>query len=103
MEHSSTDPITSFTSGSFDTSTIPDVFMETYYPDSQDSTLSSALTDLLTASAGSNPAELSLYNGDERIPAIYKKRKMVRQGYCWLPCNGLEFTASNGKVKCRCM
>jgi hypothetical protein len=77
MEPYSTDPITGFASGSFDT-TVADDFMESYYPDSQDSTLSSAPTDLLTPSAGSNPAELSLYNGDERIPAIYKKRKKVR-------------------------
>jgi len=103
MEASSTDPITSFTSGSFDTSTIPDVFMETYYPNLQESTLSSAPTDLLAPSAGSNPAELGLYHGDECIPAVHKKRKKVRQGYCWLPCNGLEFTASNGKVKWHCM
>jgi hypothetical protein len=81
---------------------IADDFMETYYPDSQGSTLSSAHTDLLTPSAGSNPAEVSMYNGDDRIPAVYKKRKKVCQGYCWLPCSGLEFTTSNGKVKWRC-
>jgi hypothetical protein len=84
MEPYSTDPITSFASGSFDT-TVADDFMESYYPDSQDSTLSSAPTDLQTPSAGSNPAELSLYNGDECIPIVYKKRKKVRQGYCWPP------------------
>jgi hypothetical protein len=54
--------------------------METYYPDWQDYTLSSAPPDLLTPSAGSSPAQLSVYNGDQCILAVYKKRKIAHQG-----------------------
>jgi hypothetical protein len=58
---------TSFPSGSFD-STIADDSMEIHCSNTQSSALISAPTDLLTPTAGSNPAALSMSYSDQLIP-----------------------------------
>jgi hypothetical protein len=98
----SSNEFTSFPSECFD-STIADDSLESHCSNTQSSALSSTPTDLLTPNEGSNPAERSMSYSDELIPQAYKKRKKVRQGYCWLPCNGQNFTASNGTVRWHCM